>query len=133
MDGDVQDGRDDVSRLFEAAFEDDLVVKKHYPSVLVFAFERIGKLIDAALSIKLEKESEAIDESKIEAKILAQVKTLYKKTGRWDLFPYKLKPYEWAYPGLVIRAFLSTSPYHIGKENFMKYRRLRSAIIVSVR
>ncbi len=36
MDGDVQDGRDDVSRLFEAAFPDDLIVKKHYPSVLVF-------------------------------------------------------------------------------------------------
>ena len=110
MDGDIQDGRDDILRLFEAAFPDDLVVKKHYPSVLVFTFERIDKLMDAALSISKENESEAIDESKIGAKILTRVKTLHKKTGEWDLFPYKLKPYEWVHPRLAIKAFFEHQP-----------------------
>ena len=110
LDGDVQDGRDDVSRLFEAAFPDDLIEKKNYPSVLVFTFESIGKLIDAAQSINLENESYTIDEAHMGEKILAQVKTLYKKTGKWDLFPYKLKPYEWVYPRLAIRAFFEHQP-----------------------
>ena len=91
-------------------YDELLVVKKHYPSVLVFAFERIDKLIDAALSINLEKASEAIDETKIGAKILAQVKTLHRKTGKWDLFPYKLKPYEWVYPRLAIKSFFEHQP-----------------------
>jgi hypothetical protein len=110
MDGNIQDEREDVSRFFEAAFPDDLIVKKNYPSVLVFIFERIDKLIDAARSINLEKENEAIDESKITEKILARVKSLHKKTGKWDLFPYKLKPYEWVYPRLAIRAFFEHQP-----------------------
>ncbi len=110
MDGDIQDGRDDILRLFEAAFPDDLIVKKHYPSVLVFTFERIDKLIDAALNINLDKASEAIDETNIGEKILARSKTLHKKTGNWDLFPYKLKPYEWVYPRLAIKAFFEHQP-----------------------
>ena len=105
MDGDIQDGRDDILRLFEAAFSDDLIAKKHYPSILVFTFERFDKLIDAALNINLEKENEAIDETKMGEKILTRSKTLHKKTGNWDLFPYKLKPYEWVYPRLAIKAF----------------------------
>jgi hypothetical protein len=110
LDSNVQDGRDDISCLFEAAFPDHLVVKKNYPSVLAFAFERIDKLMDAAYSINLEKEREIMDETKMGAKILHQVRTFYKKTGKWDLFPYKLKPFEWVYPRLAIKAFFEHQP-----------------------
>jgi hypothetical protein len=78
--------------------------------VLVFSFERIDKLIDAAVSINLEKESEAVDEASIGPEILARVKMLHKKTGKWNLFPYKLKPYEWVYPRLAIKAFFEYQP-----------------------
>lgn len=110
MDGDVQDSREDISHLFEAAFSDDLIKKRHYPATLVFAFERIIKLIDAAREINQEKQSEAIDETKIGAKILDHFKTFHKRTGKWDLFPYKLKPFEWVYPRLAINAFFEHQP-----------------------
>jgi hypothetical protein len=62
------------------------------------------------MSINLGNESDAIDEAKIDTKILAQAKVLHKKTGKWDLFPYKLKPYEWVYPRLAIKAFFKHQP-----------------------
>ena len=54
MDGDIEGAREDINRLFEAAFPDELIVKKHYPSVLAFAFERIQTLVNAAMSLNQE-------------------------------------------------------------------------------
>jgi hypothetical protein len=110
IDGDIQDAREDLSRLFEAAFPDHLIIKKHYPSVLAFAFERIDKLINSALSIYQKEDIEDIDESQIGTEILTHVKTIFKKLGKWDLFPCKLKPHEWVYPRLAIKAFFEHQP-----------------------
>lgn len=112
MDGDIQDGREDINRLFEAAFPDDLIVKKHYPSNLVFTYERIDKLIDAAYTISQESENINIktNSKKSETEVLVQVKAIFKKVKNWDLFPYKLKPYEWINPRLAIRAFFDHQP-----------------------
>jgi hypothetical protein len=110
-DGDVQDGRDDLNILLEAAFNDDILEKKHYPSRLIFAYERVEKLVDAAYTLIQEK---AVDsgkqENNLKDKILDQVKTIYKKVKDWDLFPIGLKPIEWLKPRLALNAFFDHQP-----------------------
>ncbi len=58
----------------------------------------------------MKKGTESFNESKIGEKILARAKTLHKKTAKWDLFPYKLKPYEWVHPRMAIKAFFEHQP-----------------------
>jgi len=111
MDGTIEDGRDDLSRLFEAAYPDRVIAKKHYPSLLIFIFERIDKLIDAAYSINQETiDKETITETEWETEVVKQVKLLYKKLKDWNAFPYKLKPFEWINPRFVIKAFFEHQP-----------------------
>jgi hypothetical protein len=111
LDGTIEDGRDDINRLFEAAFPDEIVSKKHYPSLLVHIFERLDKLIDAAFSINKEwKDEENIGETNLDAQVIPQVKQLYKEVGDWKFFPFKLKPFEWINPRLVISAFFKHQP-----------------------
>lgn len=111
QDGQVQEGRDDLNRLFDAAFPDVLNHKKHYPSKLIFAYERIDKLIDAAYSLNQES-AKAKDEkeSRLETLVLDRARILYKRVKDWNLFPYKLKPVEWVKPRLAIRAFFDHQP-----------------------
>jgi hypothetical protein len=110
LDGDAQDGRDDLNILFEAAFPDDLIVRKHYPSRLVFAYERIDKLIDAAYSLNQEECNGKKEGKKLDGDIIDRVKVLYKKVKDWDQFPYKLRPVEWVKPRMAIRAFFEHQP-----------------------
>jgi hypothetical protein len=111
LDGEVQDGRDDLNRLFEAAFPDDLIVKKHYPSQLVFAYERVDRLIDAAHTLNQEVEKgKDMQEAKLDAKVLDRAKVLYEKVKDWNQFPYKLRPVEWVKPRMAIRAFFNHQP-----------------------
>jgi hypothetical protein len=110
MDGEVQDGRDDLNMLFEAAFADDLIVKKHYPSRLVFAYERVDKLIDAAYNLNLEADSGKNEGSKLDSLIIDRVKVLYKKVKDWNQFPYKLRPVEWVKPRMAIKTFFEHQP-----------------------
>jgi hypothetical protein len=110
-DGTIEDGRDDLNRLFEAAFPDEIVSKKHYPSLLVHIFEGLDKLIDAAFSINMEwKDEENIGETTLDTQVVPQVKLLYKKLGDWKAFPNKLKPFEWINPRLAINAFFKHQP-----------------------
>jgi hypothetical protein len=110
MDGEVQDGRDDLNILFEAAFADNVVEKKHYPSLLVFAYERLDKLVDAAYNLNQEADKVKEKETKEDSQIIDRVKTLYKKVKDWNQFPYKLKPAEWVKPRIAIRAFFDHQP-----------------------
>jgi hypothetical protein len=110
LDGDAQDGRDDLNILFEAAFSDDLIVKKHYPSRLVFAYERIDKLIDAAYSLNQEADHGKKEGKKLDGEIVDRVKVLYEKVKDWDQFPYRLRPAEWIKPRMAIQAFFEHQP-----------------------
>jgi hypothetical protein len=111
LDGTIEDGRDDLERFFGAAFPDDLVSKKHYPTLLVYIYERIDKLIDAAFTINHESKAEVnTDGGGSDNLIIHQIKTLFRKLEDWDTFPCKLKPAEWVNPRLAIRAFFEHQP-----------------------
>jgi hypothetical protein len=111
LDGSIEDGREDIYRLLQAAYPDEIVTKKNYPSILIFIFERIDKLIDAAYTINQEvSDKEMIKEKEWEWFVIKQVKILYKKLKDWNHFPYKLKPFEWIYPRLVIKSFFIHQP-----------------------
>jgi len=133
LDGEVQDGRDDLNRLFEAAFPDDLIVKKHYPSQLVFAYERIDKLIDAAFTLNQEVENgKEVQNTKLDGKVLNKAKVLYKKVKDWDQFPYKLRPVEWSSRGWPYGLFSIISRFRIGKASYMNYYKPVFVMKVSV-
>jgi hypothetical protein len=111
LDGTIEDVREELYRFFEAAFPDELVLKKHYPTLLVYTYEGIDKLIDAAFTINQERSAgDNPDEKAWDSQVIPQIKRLYKNLKNWDSFPYKLKPNEWVNPRLAVKAFFEHQP-----------------------
>jgi|GEM_PF-706309 hypothetical protein len=111
LDGTIEDGRDDLERFFGAAFPEEIISKKNYPTLLIYIYERIDKLIDAAFTLYQEwKSKDIFVKAELEHRIIPQIKTIFKKIKDWDSFPCKLKPSEWVNPRLAIKAFFEHQP-----------------------
>ena len=105
-DGDLEDGKRDLSCLFEAGFSIEIIERDNYPVRLLFSFQHLEKLIEATYSIYLKiVGGKTVIRDLQEDHIIARLRLLNEKLQDWELFPCKLKLVEWLNPQLAIQAF----------------------------